>query len=142
MQTESEQIQRSNLQIQEQIKHLKSENFRLNATLRNNKRIMGNDLAKKQLRALIKHSDQASKLNAKLKEGDISLNAPNEKKDNKVDSMQMPYELFLKLVNFNQTMQKFDNFNSMFTYVIEAVEDIMDCQKVSLFLLNDYIQNV
>lgn len=114
MQTETEQLQRSNLQIQEQIKHLKSENYRLNATLRNNRRIMGNDLAKKQLRSLIKHSDQANKLNLKLKEAELSMNE-KDKKDHKVDSMQMPYELFLKLVNFNQTIQKFSDFNSIFT---------------------------
>jgi len=58
---------------------------------------MGNDLAKKQLRSLLKHSDQASKLNAKLKEAEISISnsnvGMNNNKDsngNKVDSTQMP----------------------------------------------------
>jgi len=62
LQSEAEELQRSNIDLQERIKYVKAENYRLNATLRNNKRVMGNELATKQLRSLLKHSDQ-SKLN-------------------------------------------------------------------------------
>lgn len=48
---------------------------------------MANDLAKKQLRSLLKHSDQSSKHGGKIRDTDLSIVNPKEQK---VDSMQMP----------------------------------------------------
>jgi hypothetical protein len=49
---------------------------------------MANDLAKKQLRSLLKHSDQSSKLNSKLN-ADLSIINTSDKSQ-KIESMQMP----------------------------------------------------